>query len=122
MAEYLVFHGSFSSGRDSNDDGVVSFKSDGTTITVRGETGAAGMWAKLAESSVAIASTAFTEPERVLWRFMFSNKMNAWSYFTDDEGFDKYHDVYDKVKGQTIKVKITPRDPYLRRPGMNRQR
>lgn len=110
MAEYLVYHGSFSSGRDADDDGLVSFKSDGTTITIRGEASQVARWARIAEKSSVIASVAFDTPEMVLWRFMYANKFNSWSYFTDDRGYDEYHEIYDKVKGRTVKVKVTPRE------------
>ena len=110
MAEYLVFHGTWASGRDSDDPGLVAFKSDGKTISVRGPRQMAKRWADIAENSSAVAYTAFSEPENILWRLMFSNKMASWSYFTDDNGYDKYRDVYDKVQGTTIKVTITPRD------------
>jgi hypothetical protein len=110
MAEYLVYHGSIMSGRSSDDDGLVSFKSDGSAITVRGDARHAKPWTKIVTDSYVIGSTAASHPERVLWRFMFANKMSSWSYFTDDEGYDKYKDVYEKVKGRAVKVPIVPRE------------
>lgn len=110
MAEYLIFHGSFASGRDADSPGLISFMSDGQNITLKGNKKEVDAWSKIVERSTPISVTALTEPHNVLWRFMNANKMASWSYFTDDNGYDKYSHIYDNVKGSTAKIKIVPRE------------
>lgn len=109
MAEYLIFHGSWSSGRDANDPGIVSFKCDGRTVTVRGPRKSVDRWARIMRRSTVIAVTAFHNPEYTLCAFLFANKMCSWTYFTDSIGFREFHHVYDDVAGETETVTIVPR-------------
>lgn len=106
MAEYLVYHGNF--GASADDPGIVSFKSDGVSVMLRGNKSAVTRWSRIVENSVAVAVTAYSEPDRILWRLAMSNKYCSWSYFTDTDGYDEYYNVYDNVKGTVSKVKIVP--------------
>lgn len=104
MTEYLVYHGGYMASSD--DPGLVSFKSNKNTILVRGDLETANRWADILRTSVVIRET-MKNGNVSLQSFSLANKYCAWTLFTDKE-FDEFGDVYNKVKGTTIVVKIKP--------------
>lgn len=104
MTEYLVYHGPFESTID--DPGLVSFKADGLTVTLRGKKSEVDEWANIVRSSYVLAAT--TEDGQVnLESFVGANKYSRWTWFTDND-FDEYKNLYDSVKGRTVVIKIKP--------------
>lgn len=104
MREYLVYHGNYMT--PVTEPGIVSFRSKGDTILVRGDAREAKEWADILRSSSVIRET-MKNGNVSLESFAHANKYVSWTLFTDNE-FDEFADVYNKVKGTTIVVKIKP--------------
>lgn len=104
MIEYLIYHGPFSSS--PNDPGLVAFKANGLTITLRGNRKDLNEWSKIIEGSSVLKASVQNNKVN-LRMFVNANKYSTWTYFTDKE-FDQFSKVYNDVKGSTVIVKIDP--------------
>jgi hypothetical protein len=102
MTQYLIYHGGLMAGVKKT--GIVALKATDKTISLRGSRKAVQKWADIIKTSVVIKSS-IKDNQIDLIPFINSNKFCSWTFFTDKE-FDQFGEVYNKVKGSTVFIKI----------------